>query len=519
MNRVIDEQYLINAWASKRPSVLIEDIPMPAYTISSWNSSEYRYALDDFSNIYYIELYRTPGTAIKTRLYYGSFNDLENKEELAQFNFFSAADIEADANGDIWIAYQNRIMQTKGGITDRIDLKKKEIQQGEIPKIMVKSIDFLNNHKMWDFDVEWSLTNHYPIEDEYINDINNPANNRNNPVALTKNTPLKIKVQFQLAGELNNIDLSKEIYIKIDCVDGIEFDPIKTTIDTAINSKIEFTSKTNLPDYVYLYPDNDENKKFELYFKYCFHAEFKKLINNERKEQIIFLLYDKPLYNQTIEFPENFDSDSWTSKPVFPSSSDIKYLLNDKMIELSCKYSQKFNDSHDIINSIFSKFTLDNFIYSFPYHPYECKDFLIEKKGSCGEFSETLKVLIELQGINVFRIAMFAYKNSEEYNFYDYKWIRDIYQTIKIEGVNNSNKTWRFYDHGFIIFEKTAYDPSFTFSLSGLNYSIIPLYENSIMEYLDEAFYVYFKPWWFWIHLDPAKNNQNSFDSAILIEN
>ncbi|MDD3626971.1 MAG: hypothetical protein PHV06_06590, partial [bacterium] len=71
--------------------IIIEDIPMPAYTISYGNCSEYRYALDDFGNIYYIELYRTPGTAIKTRLYYGSFNDLENKEEIGQFNFFSVA--------------------------------------------------------------------------------------------------------------------------------------------------------------------------------------------------------------------------------------------------------------------------------------------------------------------------------------------------------------------------------------------------------------------------------------------
>ncbi|MDD3626933.1 MAG: hypothetical protein PHV06_06400, partial [bacterium] len=91
MNRIIDEQYLINAWASKRPSVLIEEIPIPAFTISYGNYSEYKYALDDFGNIYYIELYRTPGTAIKTRLYYGSFNDLENKEEIGQFNFFSVA--------------------------------------------------------------------------------------------------------------------------------------------------------------------------------------------------------------------------------------------------------------------------------------------------------------------------------------------------------------------------------------------------------------------------------------------
>ncbi len=120
--------------------IIIEDIPIPAYTISYGNYSEYKYALDDFGNIYYIELYRTSGTAIKTRLYYGSFNDLENKEELAQFNFFSVADIESDANGDVWIAYQNRITQIKGKVKELIQLKKEEQENTGDEKLKVEFI-------------------------------------------------------------------------------------------------------------------------------------------------------------------------------------------------------------------------------------------------------------------------------------------------------------------------------------------------------------------------------------------
>ena len=138
MSRIINERLIINVGASGRTPVLIEEIPLPVTTFSSGNYSEYRYALDDSGNIHYIELYRTPRNYIKTRLYYGSFNNLENKEELGQFNFISVADIEADANGDVWIAYQNRITQVKGEVQEVIQLKKQEPEDSEIPELTIK---------------------------------------------------------------------------------------------------------------------------------------------------------------------------------------------------------------------------------------------------------------------------------------------------------------------------------------------------------------------------------------------